>query len=203
MREAAPSADENQDLALNGLILLAHYYGIAVNPQDIRHRFDPDGTGMDATAWLLASKDLGLKSRLLRQKAARLPLMPLPALVWKENGEHFILARVDGGRYLTHDLRTGKPAILSESDFLDRYEGRIVAVASRASILGSLTRFDFTWFIPAVVKYRRIFLEVLAVSVVLQLFTLMTPLFFQVVMDKVLVHRGFAVDRKSVCRERV
>lgn len=191
MREAAPSADENQDLALNGLILLAHYYGIAVNPQDIRHRFDPDGTGMDATAWLLASKDLGLKSRLLRQKAARLPLMPLPALVWKENGEHFILARVDGGRYLTHDLRTGKPAILSESDFLDRYEGRIVAVASRASILGSLTRFDFTWFIPAVVKYRRIFLEVLAVSVVLQLFTLMTPLFFQVVMDKVLVHRGF------------
>ena len=42
MREAAPSADENQDLALNGLILLAHYYGIAVNPQDIQHRFDPD-----------------------------------------------------------------------------------------------------------------------------------------------------------------
>ena len=33
MREAAPSADENQDLALNGLILLAHYHGIkAVYP---------------------------------------------------------------------------------------------------------------------------------------------------------------------------
>ena len=58
--------------------------------------------------------------------------------------------------------------------------------------MGSLAKFDFTWFIPAVIKYRRIFLEVLAVSIVLQLFALITPLFFQVVMDKVLVHRGFS-----------
>ena len=42
------------------------------------------------------------------------------------------------------------------------------------------------------VKYRKILLEVLLVSVVLQLFALITPLFFQVVMDKVLVHQGFS-----------
>jgi len=42
-----------------------------------------------------------------------------------------------------------------------------------------------------VVKYRKLLLEVLLVSFVLQLFALATPLFFQVVMDKVLVHRGF------------
>ena len=40
-------------------------------------------------------------------------------------------------------------------------------------------------------KYRRLLAEVLIVSLVLQIFALMTPLFFQVVMDKVLVHRGF------------
>ncbi|TYX63886.1 type I secretion system permease/ATPase, partial [Escherichia coli] len=34
--------------------------------------------------------------------------------------------------------------------------------------------------------------ETLVVSVFLQLFALITPLFFQVVMDKVLVHRGFS-----------
>ncbi|SUX55784.1 RTX-I toxin determinant B [Chromobacterium vaccinii] len=64
--------------------------------------------------------------------------------------------------------------------------------ASRASLAGELARFDFTWFIPAIVKYRRLIAEVFAVSLVLQLFALVTPLFFQVVMDKVLVHRGFA-----------
>ena len=82
--------------------------------------------------------------------------------------------------------------MLSLPDFSARFSGQLILVASRASILGSLAKFDFTWFIPAVIKYRRIFLEVLAVSIVLQLFTLITPLFFQVVMDKVLVHRGFS-----------
>jgi subfamily B ATP-binding cassette protein HlyB/CyaB len=43
--------------------------------------------------------------------------------------------------------------------------------------------------VPALVKYRRIFAEVLVASLVLNLFALLTPLFFQVVMDKVLVNR--------------
>ncbi|UOP01416.1 type I secretion system permease/ATPase [Kingella potus] len=85
-----------------------------------------------------------------------------------------------------------KTVVLDEAQFAERYSGTVIAVASRASVLGQLAKFDFTWFVPAVVKYRRILLEVLLVSVVIQLFALITPLFFQVVMDKVLVHRGFS-----------
>ncbi|WP_339919722.1 ABC transporter transmembrane domain-containing protein, partial [Photorhabdus noenieputensis] len=55
---------------------------------------------------------------------------------------------------------------------------------------GETSRFDFTWFIPAIVKYRKLLGEVLLGSFALQLFALVTPLFFQVVMDKVLVHHG-------------
>ncbi len=51
--------------------------------------------------------------------------------------------------------------------------------------------FDFAWFIPAIVKYRRLLGEVLLASFFLQLFGLITPLFTQVVIDKVLVHKGF------------
>jgi subfamily B ATP-binding cassette protein HlyB/CyaB len=57
-------------------------------------------------------------------------------------------------------------------------------------VLGELAKFDFTWFIPAVVKYRRLLLEVFVVSFFIQLLALVTPLFYQVVMDKVLVHHG-------------
>ncbi|ENC0308142.1 enterohemolysin T1SS ABC transporter permease/ATPase EhxB, partial [Escherichia coli] len=59
-------------------------------------------------------------------------------------------------------------------------------------VVGELAKFDFSWFIPSVVKYRRILLEVLTVSAFIQFLALITPLFFQVVMDKVLVHRGFS-----------
>jgi len=78
------------------------------------------------------------------------------------------------------------------ADFRARWNGWLILFASRASMAIETQRFDFTWFIPAVVKYRKLLLEVLLVSVALQLFGLVTPLFFQVVMDKVLVHRGFS-----------
>jgi subfamily B ATP-binding cassette protein HlyB/CyaB len=55
-----------------------------------------------------------------------------------------------------------------------------------------LARFDFTWFIPAIVKYRKLVGEALVASLALQLFALVTPLFFQVVVDKVLVHKGLS-----------
>src|SRR5258707_9691924 len=55
-----------------------------------------------------------------------------------------------------------------------------------------MAHFQFSWFIPAIIKYRRLLLEVLGVSLVLQLFGLVSPLMFQVVMDKVLVNRTYS-----------
>ncbi len=55
---------------------------------------------------------------------------------------------------------------------------------------GELARFDFSWFVPALVRYRHLLGEVLLTSFMLQLIALVSPLFFQVVMDKVLVHKA-------------
>ncbi|CKK13169.1 ABC transporter family protein [Neisseria meningitidis] len=183
--------------ALSALIILAHYHGIPANPADIQHEFCTSAqSDLNETQWLLAAKSLGLKAKVVRQPVKRLAMATLPALVWCDDGNHFILAKTDGGgehaQYLIQDLTTNKSAVLSFAEFSNRYSGKLILVASRASVLGSLAKFDFTWFIPAVIKYRRLFFEVLVVSVVLQLFALITPLFFQVVMDKVLVHRGFS-----------
>ncbi|MEI2718890.1 MAG: ABC transporter transmembrane domain-containing protein [Gemmatimonadales bacterium] len=68
--------------------------------------------------------------------------------------------------------------------------GELILITSRASLAGDLAQFDFSWFIPSLVKYRKLLGEVLLISFMLQLFGLVSPLFFQVVMDKVLVHRG-------------
>jgi subfamily B ATP-binding cassette protein HlyB/CyaB len=66
----------------------------------------------------------------------------------------------------------------------------LILFTSRASFAGTMAKFDFTWFIPAVVKYRKSLGEVLLISLALQLIGLITPLFFQVVMDKVLVNHA-------------
>jgi subfamily B ATP-binding cassette protein HlyB/CyaB len=49
--------------------------------------------------------------------------------------------------------------------------------------------FGFRWFIPELLKHRRVWRDVLAASLVIQLLALGTPLFTQLVIDKVVVHR--------------
>ena len=82
------------------------------------------------------------------------------------------------------------PTIEPIEVFASHWTGELILITSRASLAGDLAKFDFSWFIPALVKYRKLLGEVLLISFVLQLFGLVSPLFFQVVMDKVLVHKG-------------
>ncbi len=115
---------------------------------------------------------------------------PLPAIAISKSGKFFALAQANGDKFLIQDPTAARPLVLSEEELHELWSGELILVASRESMIGDLAKFDFTWFIPAVVKYRKLLTEILLVSLALNLFALVTPLFFQVVMDKVLVHRG-------------
>lgn len=186
--------EKQKDLGLVALKILAQYHNIAINPEEIKHKFDLESNGLSLTSWLLAAKELELKAKSTKKSIDRLPFINLPALIWRDDGKHFLLVKIDTEyqRYLTFDIERDEARVFSQEDFKQLYQGTLILVTSRASIIGQLAKFDFTWFIPAVIKYRKIFIETLVVSVFLQIFALITPLFFQVVMDKVLVHRGFS-----------
>jgi subfamily B ATP-binding cassette protein HlyB/CyaB len=173
------------------LVLLAQFHGIAADGAQLAHQFGRVGEGFDETTLLLAAKHLGLKAKVVAQPSSRIGMANLPALALVEGGESFVVAKTNGDTVLIHDLAEKRPRAISLDEFEARYRGRLLQVTSRASVLGDLAKFDFSWFIPAVVKYRKLLLEVFVVSFFIQLFALVTPLFFQVVMDKVLVHRGF------------
>lgn len=189
--------------ALNALLVLASFHQIPLNGFDILHRYAHGKPDLSLQDWLLAAKAIGLKAKLSTVAIDRLSMISLPALLWQDNGRHVILAKYQdnhsfdvqeksGRSYLIQDAATGQTAILDDSSFESIYLGKIILVSSRAKTIDQLRKFDFTWFIPAVVKYRKLLLEVLLISVVLQFFALITPLFFQVVMDKVLVHQSFS-----------
>src|SRR5262249_7353206 len=72
------------------------------------------------------------------------------------------------------------------------WSGRLVLVTSRARLAGPDRPFGFSWFIPAIVKYRRVLGEALLGSAFVQIFGLVSPLLFQVVIDKVLASRSLS-----------
>lgn len=186
----SPAHGQQIDPALQGLVLLAQFHGIAADAAQLRHAAGLGNTPFDDTSLLQTAKGLGLKARIISKPSGRLDRVALPALAFGHEGDAFVVAKVDTDKILIHDPAQQRPVVLPREAFEARYAGRLLTVASRASMVAELARFDFSWFIPAVVKYRKLLLEVLTVSFFLQLFALVTPLFFQVVMDKVLVHHA-------------
>jgi ATP-binding cassette, subfamily B, bacterial HlyB/CyaB len=112
-------------------------------------------------------------------------------MVKRADGRYFVLAKLEGEKVLVQDPTEARPLILSREQFESAWTGQLLLFTKRANLRLSDLKFDFTWFIPAIVKYRTLLGEVLVASFFLQLFALLTPLFMQVVIDKVLVHKGF------------
>ncbi|MCU0972907.1 MAG: type I secretion system permease/ATPase [Burkholderiales bacterium] len=184
--------DSHADTGLVSLALIARLHGVAADPDQLAHELALAGRVASTTEVLQAAKRLGLKAKRIVSTAARLARSPLPAIAESADGGFFVLAQAEGGRYLVHDPREGRAQVLDTASLEAHWTGGLVLLASRASVAGALARFDFTWFVPALVKYRKLLGEVLIASLFIQLFALVTPLFFQVVMDKVLVHQGYS-----------
>jgi ATP-binding cassette, subfamily B, bacterial HlyB/CyaB len=181
------------DTGLVSLALTARFHGKAANPDQLSHELGLIKPA-EADDLLRAAKRLDLRAKLgpLDLERAAQGKLPLPCVAELKPSGFVVLARVEGGKALLHDPAEGRAVAVPVEELKARLTGRAVFVTSRATLAAELARFDFTWFVPAIVKYRKLIGEALVASLALQIFALVTPLFFQVVVDKVLVHKGLS-----------
>ncbi|HCA27646.1 MAG TPA: ABC transporter, partial [Betaproteobacteria bacterium] len=107
-----------------------------------------------------------------------------------------IVVQIDDNGLTLFEAGTNKPKTLSHAAFAGRYAGTAFQLAPEAAAIkdpdGALAGsggFGFRWFVPELLKHKRVWRDVLIASLVIQLLALGTPLFTQVVIDKVIVHR--------------
>ncbi len=170
--------------------MLARYFGIPADEAQLKHEFLESGEQAGEAELLRAAKHLGLKAGAVDSDWPRLAVVALPAIAHLKDGRFVVVGRADADKVLVQDPAEPRPLILPRKIFEESWSGRLILFTKRAGLRPEDRKFDFTWFIPAIVKYRKLLGEVLVASFFLQLFALLTPLFFQVVIDKVLVHRA-------------
>jgi subfamily B ATP-binding cassette protein HlyB/CyaB len=185
------SKTDNPGAVDQGLIVLTQLlqlHGIGVDPAQVRHRFG--GVPIGVSEMLRYARQTGLKARVYTTTFARLDKTPLPGIAALRDGGFLLLGKVGDGKVLVQSPSAPRPQLMTQAELEAVWDGRIVLIARRAGLTDLARRFDITWFLGAIVKYRSLLGEVLAASFFLQLFALATPLIFQVVIDKVLVHRS-------------
>lgn len=171
--------------------MVAAFHRIAAEPQQLAHQLglspDQPGTADDIVR---GAKSLDLKARLTRRKSLdRLNSRVLPAIAELEDGRFAVLAAVDTPNLLMQ-IPGEPPKPMKFEDFETIWTSRLILITSRVSAEINRQRFDVRWFIPSILRYKKVLSEVLLASAFIQIFALLTPIFFQLVIDKVLVHRG-------------
>jgi subfamily B ATP-binding cassette protein HlyB/CyaB len=190
MDNTAQPSEQPTDTGLVSFILLLRFLGIAADPQQIQHQLG--GADCGITEMLRCAKQLELKARVIESDWERLGKTALPAIAQRNDGTFFILGKMTEEGALIQDPLIGRPQMIKRDALEAQWNGQLILMTRRAGLGELVRRFDVTWFLQAMVKYKRLLSEVLIASFFLQLFALISPLFFQVVIDKVLVHRGLS-----------
>ena len=189
--ESCSTVPSRPDTGLLCLLLIARFYDLPIDGGQIQHQFGLSGHTLTTNALVRAAKHVGLKAGFVSTSCDALAATPLPAIAQRIDGTYVVLAKVQEGKILLQDPLKERPHILSKEEFAAVWSGRLLLCTKRSGLRVENLTFDMTWFIPAVLKYRRLLGEVVLASFFLQVFALLTPLFTQVVIDKVLVHKGF------------
>lgn len=107
-----------------------------------------------------------------------------------------LIARADGDKLLYFEAGTDTPQTIPASDFADTFEPELLLVKPQEQAVpgDELERepekFGFKSFIPELLRHKKIWRDVLLASLAIQLMGLATPLFTQVIIDKVIVHQA-------------
>ena len=189
-RKRPPPGSPTRDTALDCLSLVARFHGVVAGPAELSTRLGPVQIPRDYAGLHQAAKLIGLKTRRVTRHFHQLATIPLPAIAITTGREYVVVARANRERVLVLDPFEATPRELTEPDFEADWSGEVVLVKRRSGAPSGHEKFGFSWFYQAIVKYRRLLAEVVVTSFFIQLFALITPLFFQVIIDKVLVHRS-------------
>jgi ATP-binding cassette, subfamily B, bacterial HlyB/CyaB len=184
------NAAKTPDPGLFVLVALLGFHGIGADAEQLRHRLGVEKIGV--AEMLRCARELGLKARSVKSRWDRLGITALPAIAVLRDGSFLLLGKAADDGAIVQIPGEPRPRLMTRAEFEGAWTGELVLMTRRSKLTELSRRFDITWFLAAMHKYRHVLGRVLVASFFLQLFALVSPLFFQVVVDKVLVNRSMS-----------
>jgi ATP-binding cassette, subfamily B, bacterial HlyB/CyaB len=197
MPEGATIPPPETDSGLICLALVAQHHGKAINPAEARRRLGDDGTpDGDALARVARLYDFKADSRRLSwdEFAGLSGCFPLIACL--NGGDRVVvvgLGRRDSGAVVgVFNPKDPQPGVkdMSQADFTARWSGEILFLKPVHRLTDPDQPFGLAWFIPEFLRRRSGLRDVALAAVMLHILALAAPIYFQIVIDKVLAHQS-------------
>ena len=139
------------------------------------------------------AKDKGFKAKIKPLTIKNLASYPLPCIARDKNGVYFNILKVEASKNEVLIFKDkNEPYAIKFEELLSILNPNPKMIVLKHKLLNDRIKFGFGWFYARMLSYKKIVGEILIASFVIQLFGLVTPLFTQVVLDKVLVHHSLS-----------
>jgi ATP-binding cassette subfamily B protein len=185
--------------ALQCFVAVARHRGVDLSVERLAHDYAV-GEGDKSVAVLRKiARDTGFKVRSLNLRWAELPRLgeAYPFLAHLHNGNTVIVAGFRsesvGGQVTVLDPLADRPAplLLDETAFCRQWSGSALLLKKVHRLVDENQPFGLRWFVPELLRQGRAFRDVIVAALALQVLALATPIFVQIVLDKVLVHQAY------------
>lgn len=189
------SAKVSPDSGLACLSAIATYYRIPSDPVFLASQMGLSDCISDTDDILRAAKLLGLKARIVDIKTPkRIESIPGPIIVRSNSGSFMVVAGISVEKlYRLVDPIVRRTIEIPLEELLNDIQPFMIQISRRPGGDGVNPKaFGFHWFLQSIQRYHKPLTHVLIISLFLQITALITPLFFQVIVDKVLPHKGYS-----------
>ena len=183
-------APRKPDSAAGSLAVALQLLGLPADPADFLHQRGVERLS-DIDLQQVAST-FPIRSRMVKLSLQQARKAPTPFIAKLSDGGWVVVARIEDGKALVQDPNLQAPSVVTLEVLEGMWAGKAMLLTRRAPLTDPHRRFGIGWFVGAIRKYHKPVTEVLVGSFFVQVFALLTPLFFQVIIDKVFVNRGIS-----------
>lgn len=182
---------ENVNTGLVSLEIIARMNNVDIDMRSIVREYAISSVDITPEELIRIAKNKGFKVKLKKNLEIKdFPKnYPLPAIVQLKNEDYLVILGIkhEENKVLTLKPLSNQPEVHIIDEFQEEIKDFVLVLSHKANVTD--VKFGFKWFFNEIYKYKKIIAQVLLGSFVIQLFGLVTPLFTQVILDKVLVNR--------------
>ena len=201
--DAEPAPDEALPCASAVLCLAAISHvggGIPLSPEQLHRTYALDRKEPSPDLLVRIAEENGFKAGTERTRWSRLAEMRqlYPVIARLKNGKWVVVAGMsqagepEGVAILDPTQPKATVARIARAEFEAQWSGDLVITTRRHALLDDAQPFGFVWFLKDILKQRHAFRDIAAASIILTLLGLASPLFTQLVIDKVLQHQNLS-----------
>lgn len=180
------------DQAASSLSLISRFFQQPINLTTLRHTLSKEEKeNFNSHDIVLGAKEISLRAKIKKTNIEDINEKSLPAIIFNENNEYWVIAKISSGKALIQNPTEKQPRQLELKEIKELGFNKIIYFKkAKESILDETTKFGFSWFFQALKKYKKYVIDIIIASFFIQILALATPIFFQTVIDKVIVHNG-------------